>query len=309
MSSTGVNRSLKLGELANEFLAYLETEKGYSPATISAYGTDLEQVDGFLRSRKRTLEKPDRIRRDDIRAFLAELHRRRSSKTTMGRKLSSLRAFFKYHIREGRLGKSPCDGVKNPKLEARHPKALNVDQALTLMETSLPDGAEGARDMALVELLYGSGLRISEATNLDIFDFDTGYVRVQGKGSKERIVPISDVSRERIQRWLKRRHEFNPAPGEKALFLGTRGGRLNRVQAGRIVKALARIAGLPTDVHPHMLRHSFATHMLEGGADMRSVQELLGHERLSTTQRYTSLDMQKIMQVYDRAHPRSKKEK
>jgi len=304
MSSTGANRN-EQGGLVRGFLAYLEVEKGYSPATIRSYSTDLDQFEAFLQGRKATLERPARLNRDHVRAFLAELHRRQLTKTSMGRKLSSLRAYFKYLLRHKIIAKDPAAGIRNPKQEKRHPQVLNVDQAVSLMEAQVDPDPEGLRDVALAELLYGSGLRISEAIGLNLNDVDSDVIRVTGKGSKERIVPLSDSSVERIRRYMGQRHAFlKENYAEQALFLSSRAGkRLDRRQANRIVAKLAKLAGLPKDVHPHMLRHSFATHMLEAGADLRSVQELLGHENLTTTQRYTHLDMQRIMQVYDHAHP------
>ncbi|OIQ51514.1 Tyrosine recombinase XerC [Pseudodesulfovibrio hydrargyri] len=304
MSSTDANRNQQ-GELVRGFLAYLEVEKGYSPATIRSYSTDLDQFEEFLKGRKVTLERPVRLNRDHVRAFLAELHRRQLTKTSMGRKLSSLRAYFKYLLRHKLITKDPAAGIRNPKQEKRHPQVLNVDQAVALMEARVDPDPEGLRDVALAELLYGSGLRISEAIGLDLNDVDSDVIRVTGKGSKERIVPLSDAAVERIRRYMGQRHAFlHDNYAEQALFLSSRAGkRLDRRQANRIVAKLAKLAGLPKDVHPHMLRHSFATHMLEAGADLRSVQELLGHENLTTTQRYTHLDMQRIMQVYDHAHP------
>jgi len=198
-------------------------------------------------------------------------------------------------------------GIRNPKQEKRHPQVLNVDQAISVMEVALEPDPEGLRDIALAEVLYGSGLRISEAIGLDLNDLDSDVIRVLGKGSKERIVPLSEAAMVRIRRYLEQRHAFiKDDYSEQALFLSVRAGkRLDRRQANRIIAKLGRLAGLPKDLHPHMLRHSFATHMLEAGADLRSVQELLGHENLTTTQRYTHLDMQHVMQVYDQAHPRA----
>jgi len=306
MSST-VDKRDDSGGYVRGFLAHLAVEKGYSEATIRAYGTDLEQFEAYLARVKRTLEKPARIDRDNVRGFLADLHRQSLSKTSMGRKLSSLRAFFKYLSRHKVVTKDPMFGIRNPKQEKRHPQALNVDQAVSLMEAAIEPDPEGLRDIALAEVLYGSGLRISEALGLNLNDVDSDVIRVLGKGSKERIVPLSDMAVKRLRRYMEQRHALlGDDYSEQALFLGSRTGeRLNRRQANRIVERLAKLAGLPTDVHPHMLRHSFATHLLEAGADLRSVQELLGHERLTTTQRYTHLDMQRLMQVYDRAHPRS----
>lgn len=303
MSSTDAKRD-RPGELVRGFLAFLSVEKGYSDATVRSYGTDLDQFEAYLKSRKRSLEKPKRIDRDLVRGFLAELHRRRLSKSSMGRKLSSLRAYFKFLLRHKQIAKDPMAGIRNPKQEKRHPQVLNVDQAVSLMEASVTPDPEGLRDIALAEVLYGSGLRISEAIGLDLNDVDSDVIRVTGKGSKERIVPLSDAAVKRIRRYMEQRHALLSNYAEQALFVSVRAGkRLDRRQANRIVAKLAKLAGLPKDVHPHMLRHSFATHMLEAGADLRSVQELLGHENLTTTQRYTHLDMQRIMQVYDAAHP------
>ncbi|MBG0791052.1 MAG: tyrosine recombinase XerC [Desulfovibrionaceae bacterium] len=303
MSSTGAKRN-QPGELVRGFLAYLSVEKGYSEATVRSYGTDLDQFQAFLSTRKLTLERPGRIDRDHVRAFLAEMHRRRLSKTSMGRKLSSLRAYFKFLMRHKQIVRDPMAGIRNPKQEKRHPQVLNVDQAVSLMEAGVTPDPEGLRDIALAEVLYGSGLRISEAIGLDLNDVDSDVIRVVGKGSKERIVPLSDAAVKRIRRYMEQRHALLSDYSEQALFVSVRAGkRLDRRQANRIVAKLAKLAGLPKDVHPHMLRHSFATHMLEAGADLRSVQELLGHENLTTTQRYTHLDMQRIMQVYDQAHP------
>ncbi|CCH47965.1 tyrosine recombinase XerC [Pseudodesulfovibrio piezophilus] len=306
MSSINDKRS-DYGEFVRGFLGYLSIERGYSDATLRSYGTDLEQFENFLGRSKRTLEKPSGIRKEHVRAYLAEMHRRALSKTSIGRKLSSLRAYFKYLVKHKVVSVDPLAGIRNPKQEQRHAHALNVDQAIALMEVSIDPDPEGLRDMALAELLYGAGLRISEALGLNLFDVDNDVLRVTGKGAKERIVPLGDKAAKRIQHYIEHRHAFLKGDySEQALFIGVRTGkRLNRRQANRVIARLSKIARLPKDVHPHMLRHSFATHMLEAGADLRSVQELLGHEHLTTTQRYTHLDMQHIMQVYDQAHPRA----
>ncbi|MHC1789974.1 tyrosine recombinase XerC [Solidesulfovibrio sp.] len=294
------------------FLALLSAQKGYSPATLAAYGNDLAQFEAFLAGRDLTLERPRAVGRDAVRGFVAELHRCRTARVSMGRKLSTLRGFFKYLLQKKLIDADPTAGVRNPKAEQRQPRALNADEAVALVSPAPGSGAAGdavaaCRDLALAELLYGSGLRVSEAVGLDLDDVDVsqGIVRVMGKGSKERLAPLSDASRERLRLYLRRRGELSPALTEPALFLGRRGGRLTRRQAGRIIDALAKDAGLAKHAHPHMLRHSFATHLLESGADLRSVQELLGHARLTTTTRYTHLDLARIMGVYDKAHPRS----
>lgn len=297
--------------LAEAWLARLAVEKGYSEATLAAYAGDLAQFEEFLGARGRSLDQPGAVGRSEVRGFLAELHRRGVGKSSAGRKLSALRGFFRHLLRTGKATANPVAGVANPKAEQRHPDALNVDQALALMEAGRPDDPEGLRDMALAELLYGSGLRVGEAVGLDLDDADLSgnWVRVMGKGSKERTVPLTAAGARRIAEYVRCREAFDPAPGEKALFVGNRGGRLNRRVAARILETMAALAGLPPGVHPHVLRHSFATHLLEAGADLRSVQELLGHARLTTTQRYTHLSIQKLVEVYDKAHPGAKRGK
>jgi integrase/recombinase XerC len=178
---------------------------------------------------------------------------------------------------------------------------------MALLDAKITPDPEGLRDLALAELLYGSGLRISEALSLNVEDLDrTGEsLPIRGKGNKERLAVLTPASRTRLNRYMEQRGAFEPKQGEPALFLGARGKRLDRRQAARILEKLAALAGLPQHVHPHMLRHSFASHMLQGGADLRGVQELLGHERLSTTQRYTHLDLQHVMRVYDSCHPKA----
>lgn len=336
-------------ELLEMFLAHLGMEKGYADATVTAYGTDMDQFAAFLEgmgdgpvipgrpplpipassAASLSLDTPEHITKRHVQRFLAELHRQRIAKSSVSRKLSALRAFFRFLLRLRRLTVDPTAGVHNPKQEQRHPHALNVDQAFALLDERRQrkaltaahatdragqagdfgpaDAALLTRDLALAELLYGSGLRVSEALDLNVLDADpaSGVVRVMGKGGRERMSPLSDTARDALAAWLAVRHLVDEGRGEPALFLGARGGRLNRRQAARIIEALCLRAGLPQAISPHGLRHSFATHLLEAGADLRSVQELLGHARLSTTQRYTHLTLSRLVDVYDRAHPRS----
>lgn len=313
MSSTGApNSTLPGGSLpavCRGFLAFLEVEKGYSPATARAYAADLDQVEAFLLRRGKTLGSFESISREDATGFLAELHRQRQKKSSMARKLSTLRSFFRYLIRHRMLAQSPLAGLRNPKQESRQPRALNVDQATALMDAPARPGPEGIRDLALVELLYGSGLRVSEALSLTVDDVraDRGFVRVRGKGGKDRLAPLSEAARHRLSEYLDERIGLTHDDAEQALFLGVRGGPLSRREAQRIVSRLAALAGVSQSVHPHTLRHSFASHLLQAGADLRSVQEMLGHSRLSTTERYTHLDLRHIMEVYDQTHPYSDK--
>lgn len=325
------------------FLAHLELEKGYSAATVAAYGKDVMQFEAVLVRQGASLAEPEKITRRQVQSFLAELHRQSMNKSSMGRKLSSLRSFFRFCARMRFISALPTDGIGNPKTEKRHPDMLNVDQAFVLLDAgkkapstvekkdsahplAVQDTADNdaphperdrdvharavhARDVCLAELLYGSGLRISEALALDAgrLSAATEAVRVLGKGGKERFAPLTDTAREALGRWLDKRGELAPA-GERALFVGVRGKRLNRREAQRIIETLCRRAGLPQPLSPHGLRHSFATHLLEAGADLRSVQELLGHARLTTTQRYTHLNLAHLLSVYDKAHPKAGKE-
>ncbi|MDR1125153.1 MAG: tyrosine recombinase XerC [Deltaproteobacteria bacterium] len=322
-----------LPETLEMFLAHLEMEKGYSPATVQAYANDLLQFEQLLTAEGGPgsvgLAEAGAITKQQVRMFLADQHRKNVSKSSIARRLSALRAFFRFCARLRLLETPPTDGISNPKQEKRHPNLLNVDQTFALLDqpkaeirqrapeapphasTQDPALAEAlfCRDLALAELLYGSGLRISEALGLNTghLDLEGGVIRVLGKGSKQRLAPLSDSSREALRHWLDKRALVLEAAGvrENALFIGSRGGRLDRRQAGRIIESLCRRAGLPQTVSPHALRHSFATHLLEAGADLRSVQELLGHARLSTTQRYTHLNMAKLVEVYDKAHPKA----
>lgn len=322
----------QLPECATVFLAWMEFQKGASEATLEAYAMDLLEFENYLRLQGESLAKPDGITGLTVQGFSAYLFREGLSRSSTSRKLSALRSLFRYLMRTHKVSVNPCVGVRNPRQSQRHPAMLNVDQMFELLadQQALPGEhpagvkapesgvqaleAEGTlsseqalhyRDMALLELLYGSGLRISEALGLDVEDIRKGMaqVRVLGKGSKERVVPLSDTCITALSRWLAVRAFVPPQPGEQALFLGSRGGRLDRRQASRILSMQANLAGIPQHISPHDLRHSFATHLLEGGADLRAVQELLGHSRISTTQRYTHLDLSTLTRVYDAAHP------
>ncbi len=320
------DNSFALPDSAEMFLAHLELEKGYSPATVAAYANDVTQFELFLQGKGLSLALPADINKKHIQAFLADQHRLKLNKSSIARRLSSLRGFFRFCARMRMISALPTEGVGNPKQDKKQPSVLNVDQTFALLaaaaekktpeplealpENTMASKAAMARDLALAELLYGSGLRISEALNLDLahLQLENALARVMGKGGKQRLAPLSDTSREALENWLQHRDELAPQES-RALFVGNRGGRLNRRQAQRIIEDLCIKAGLPQAVSPHSLRHSFATHLLEAGADLRSVQELLGHARLSTTQRYTHLNLAKLMEVYDKAHPKAQGEK
>ncbi len=310
-ASAQTTQSTPHSPFATDFIRFLEVEKAYSAATVAAYTRDLEQLEQYLTGRGLEPDRPQELKKTDIQGFLVHLHRLNTGKSSVARKLSTLRSYFNYLLHRGIISASPCAGIKNPKQDKRQPQALNVDQTFALLSgESIPGDADEleragkARDLALLELLYGSGLRISEALSLNAKDVtpESGSLVVMGKGSKERLVPLSDTSRTALRNWLEQRGRI-AAPAEPALFVGNRGGRLNRRQANRIIQEYCATAGLPL-VSVHSLRHSFATHLLQGGADMRSVQELLGHARISTTQRYTHLNLAKLLEVYDKAHPK-----
>ncbi len=300
-------------QLLQAFVEWLRVEKGYSPATLAAYRVDLAQFAAFVQAAGGDLDAPDGITRRHVQGFLGELFRAAEAKSSSSRKLAAIRSFFHYLMRRGLLGRNPADGVRNPRQEHHHPQMLNVDQAFALLDTPAPDGqpqdartrARHAADIALAELLYGSGLRVSEALGLNVAAVQGGRtVRVLGKGAKERLCPLSDTSVTALNAWLALRSVL-ARPEESALFVGMRGGRMNRREATRRLEDLCRNARIPEHISPHALRHSFATHLLEAGADLRSVQELLGHKRLATTQRYTQVTLDHLMQVYDHSHPRA----
>ena len=282
------------------FLAYLGVERGASPHTLRSYAADLTEFTSFLAA-----EKIDEVASADtraVRAFLAHLHRRSLSKATIARKLAAVRSCFRFLARRGALEVNPARQVRSPRLGRRLPSVLPKDEATQLLDAVPEPTAAGARDRALLELLYASGLRVAEGCGLDLDDLDEARrtVRVLGKGDKERMVPVGDAALEALDAYLAQRGRRRGA-----LFLNARGGRLTPRSAHRIVKRLARRAGISQRVTPHTLRHSFATHMLGEGADLRLIQELLGHRRLSTTQRYTHVSPEHLMRVYDAAHPRA----
>ena len=286
-----------------QFTVYLHTERDVSPHTLAAYRSDLAQLLAFA-----VREKGESVSAHDIdhlflRRYLAGLSKD-TKKSSIGRKLAAIRSFFRFLLRRGTIVKNPAELIATPKKELRLPFHLDIDQATALMEAPDDDRKFALRDRAILELLYSSGLRVSELTGLNIGELDlaAGSVRVTGKGGKERIVPVGSRALEALQKYLGERND-DTATGP--LFLNTRGGRINRRSVARIVDAhVMRIAAFKR-ISPHTLRHTFATHMLEGGADLRAIQELLGHASLSTTQKYTHVSIDRLMDVYDKAHPKA----
>jgi integrase/recombinase XerC len=288
------------------FSIYLSDERNLSPHTRAAYLRDLSEFKNFLElhggSDKESLAKLDSLL---LRRYLAELHKR-NQRTSIARKLSTLRTFFRYLVREGHLSSNPTEGLSTPKLNQYLPKTLSVDEATALMERGYGNSLLDLRDRAIVELFYSSGLRVSELTGLDVgsLDLRENLVRVLGKGRKERIVPVGRKANEALHSYLEER---GVPDEEEPLFLNARGGRLTPRSVQRNLKTRLIKARIIKDISPHALRHSFATHLLDGGADLRAIQELLGHASLSTTQKYTQVSVDQLMSVYDKAHPRSKK--
>jgi len=288
------------------FLNWLEVEKGYSPHTIAAYGRDLRE---FAAGHPGHIA-PAAVRGDDIHAFILSLAD--NSAASVARKLSSLRAFFRFLQKREGLASDPLAGVVAPKIRQGIPVFLTVDEAFALMEAPDARDAAARRDRAMLELLYSTGARVSElvSRNLADLDFASAILRIVGKGRKERLAPVGLPALEAVRAWLPERAAIlaeNQAAGRPiagdALFLNRRGGRLTTRSVERQVRFYGERAGIIQMVTPHALRHSFATHLLEMGADLRSVQELLGHASISTTGRYTHLTVAHLADVYDKAHP------
>ncbi len=285
----------------------METERNVSTHTLLAYRCDLDQLTRFVNSEKGENSSASDIDHLLLRRFIALLNKS-NKKSSIGRKLAAIRSFFKYLLRHGVISKNPAELISTPKKENRLPFHLDIDQATTLMEAPSDDEKYALRDRAILEMLYSCGLRVSELTGLNISEVDLsgGMVRVMGKGGKQRIVPVGSRAVEAIREYLEERDEVT---GTGPLFLNTRGDRINRRSVTRIVDThVLRIAAFK-HISPHILRHTFATHMLEGGADLRAIQELLGHASLSTTQKYTHVGIDKLMEVYDKAHPKAHTEK
>lgn len=289
-------------ELLEYFLKYLQVERGYSNNTIRAYKKDIETFSEYVKT------EPKNIDMVDIRGFVAEELKRGIDKSSISRKLSSIRTFFKFLYREGYTKNNPAKLVSNPRHKKRLPRFLTVDEAFSLVEKPKGIGFLIARDKAILELLYSSGLRVSELCNLNYEDINIheSLVKIMGKGKKERIVPIGSKALDATKTYIVER--LLRKTKEKAFFLNRLGKRLSERGIRRIVEKYSRLSSLKGRISPHTLRHTFASHLLQGGADLRVIQELLGHSSLSTTQRYTHLDITHLMDVYDKAHPLAKED-
>ena len=298
------------------FMTFLELERHASHETVRNYGSDLRQFQAFMQVEHpgTPLLDPATVHTESIRGYLHWLNRKHEKSTSMARKLSSLRSFYRYLQREGMVGLNPADAIRMPKQPKHLPRVLSKDDAAALMGFPADQAAGGSlRDRALLETLYSTGARVSELVGIDLDDLraSEGLVHLRGKGRKERIVPIGDVALQAIQAYLdEQRLTKTRYPTAKTtrvaspIFRNSRGGRLTTRSVARIVTRYSnRLAG--GSVSPHTLRHSFATHLLDEGADLRSIQEMLGHASLSTTQKYTHLATDQLLAVYDKTHPRA----
>ncbi len=292
---------------------YLRYQARFSPHSVKGYLTDVEGLRRYLEENGLDLDSPgtsalQAVDTQWIRGYLKTLHDRRK-KSTIGRKLAALKGFFRYLLREGVIDRDPLAGFSTPKQDAPLVKFLSIDEAFRVLGCLPEEGILPARDRAVMEVLYSSGVRVSELVGLDWrdVDFSLGLLRVFGKGSKERIVPVGEVALTALRDYAdhQRGRWGRAARGDEPVFLNRFGTRITTRSVARIVEKYLRLAGIPVRMGPHGLRHTFATHLLNAGADLRSIQELLGHVSLSTTQRYTHVNLEQLTAVYDRAHPRA----
>jgi integrase/recombinase XerD len=285
-----------------DFLDFIKIERGYSENTVKSYKRDLDQ---FLRFAK--ISKPKDVDREKIKSYLEHLYNEGFSVSSAERKLACLKSFFKYLLREGKIEIDPTSDIKLPKKAKRLPKALGIGETIRLVSAPREKNHISLRDAALLELLYATGMRASEVVGLNIADINlsVSFVRCFGKGSRERIVPINKVTLKAIKEYLEKGRPKFPKKDKDALFVDKNGERLTRQGLWLVIKKYVKKSGVKGKTSPHTLRHSFATHLLEKGADLRSVQEMLGHADISTTQIYTSVSRERLKRIYMKAHPRA----
>ncbi|HWG48565.1 MAG TPA: tyrosine recombinase XerC [Candidatus Acidoferrales bacterium] len=300
-----VNR--EIGKGIQQFLQYLRAEKNASTHTLRAYENELQRFAEYLGPQIRWKD----VDHVFIRGFLGDLHSRGLSKVSVARALAAVRSLYKWLAREGVVQQNPAKLVATPRLPKKLPRVPTMEELNQVLNSEMPENASfPERDRAILELLYGCGLRNSELVGIELGDMDeaNGIILVRGKGKKQRYVPLEGAAASALQAYRPERQKILNITGRstRRLLINRRGGPLTTRSVARIVKQIAVAKGLPPDMHPHTLRHAFGTHMLSEGADLRAIQELLGHERLSTTQRYTHLSMNQVMEVYDRTHPRAK---
>jgi tyrosine recombinase XerC len=291
----------------SEFLAYLKHERNASPHTISGYARDLNQLAAYLKEAGVRWDKAGNV---VLRGFLATLYEEKRKKSTIGRKLAAVRSFYDFCLRKKWIKENPAKILATPKQEQRVPSFLTEEEAASLLD--VPSGGQpGAlRDKAILEFLYATGIRVSELVGMDIADVHPGerLVRVRGKGKKERLVPFGRMAADALETYMRRGRpvllEHGQTPGGQAVFINSRGGRLTARSVQRMVRACLRKTAVNRKISPHSLRHSFASHLLGRGADLRVIQELLGHASLATTQKYTHVDLRQLLDVYKKSHPR-----
>ena len=293
--------------MLERFLAHLENERGLSPRTIAAYRRDLRQFSDEIG--RQAIDGPGEVSEHDVRRFIARLHRQGLCGRSIQRLLSALRSCYRWLMREGLAAHNPAAQVKAPKTGRKLPATLDTDAVARLLDIR-DNSPLAVRDKAIMELFYSSGLRLSELAGLrwDMIDTASGLVRVRGKGNKTRVVPLGRYAAEALVNWRRVRGQFAGFE-EPAVFVSSRGRPISTRSIQARIAHWARRQGLPQQVYPHLLRHSFASHVLESSGDLRAVQELLGHADISTTQVYTHLDFQHLASVYDKAHPRARRKK
>jgi integrase/recombinase XerC len=299
------NNNTVVAKAVADFLRHLR-ERNASPHTVKAYAGDLSLFAAY--AEERGWKEIDHVA---IRGFLSQLYDKGLSKTSVARSLAAVRSLYRWLAREGVVEQNPAKLVATPKLSKKLPRVPTIEEMNFVIDGEMPEAAAfPERDRLMLELLYGCGIRNSELTGIDLDDIrlSAEAILIRGKGKKERYVPFGDAVKAALAAYLPRRQKLlsSSSKASAALLINHRGGRLTTRSVGRIIKKIAVAKGLSPDVHPHTLRHAFGTHMLEEGADLRAIQELLGHERLATTQRYTQLSMKHVLQVYDQTHPRAK---
>ena len=285
-----------------KYLRYLSDVQGAPPNTVSAYRRDLTEYRQYLSGREMAPDSPA-----SVRSYMGFLFRRGLTRSSMARKISAVRSCSRYMVREGLISFNPCDGIPVPRAGRKTPRFLNLDEVNALLETPAGRRPIDLRDLTLWEILYTSGIRVSELAGLSLSDWnhEGRTVRVMGKGSRERVVPLGRQAVERMETYLRATDRWPPARDRSPVFLSTRGTRLTVRSIQKRLEKRLRACGLNNRISPHVLRHTFATHLLDSGADIRSIQEMLGHVSLETTQRYTHVTLERLLDVYDKSHPRA----
>lgn len=293
----------------DSFIRYLRIERNASALTLKSYAEDLESLLEYFKDRAGGVTSPEDVTINILRGYVSYMHECDYARTTMARRLACLRSFFRYCCREKITATNPAKALRTPRVGRKLPHFLTTEQVATLLEAPPANQPDGLRDRAILETMYSAGLRVAElvSLNVDNWDRDANVLRVIGKGRKERIAPVGSYAAKALDRWLEVRKPDKQAPAleQRAVFLNRFGRRLTTRSIGRLLEKHLQVAGLDQITTPHTLRHSFATHLLDGGADLRSVQEMLGHKSLTTTQIYTHVSTRRQRETYEKAHPHS----